>query len=748
MTKKRRRGGPSGGDGARPGMRPARVGGGKSRAPYPFEVRLRGAREVVEGGLSAKLVARSLGIPYTTVASWAQRYAAMGIQGLLVSPRGPAPRATDAADPKSEAVIALREEHPEYGSRRIQHVLARFAGLGVSATEVRRILAEAGLARSAPAPKPDRARPPRRFERAEPNQLWQTDIFTFLLRRHERLYLAAFMDDHSRYLVSYALGHHQKSSLVMEALSRGVADYGAPREVLSDQGRQYTAWRGETAFAQELRRLGVAHVKSRPQHPETLGKIERFWKTLWDELLSRTVFADFADCERRLRLYIKHYNFQRTHYALDGLVPADRFFRAAPHVRDAIEKNVEKNALLLAQEQPPQKPFYLVGRLGDQDLSIAAGVEGLKVQLGGSEQTIQLPKESDDDEVEIPGRLRGAQDDEEAEAASATDAEVAGARRGERRDGSPSLPDDPERPLGRALGDRGGRGEQDVAGDLLPARGARPHGDDASAGADGGAGWGRDDDLAGGAGKGERARGEAGAAREGATQERPTALPHAEAGEAWGHDDGDWLAGRKAAWSEEDWDVLAELADELDAVDGEDDGVAAGGFDPDEGWRGRALVWERKLTGADHVGPVGDAEVDEQEEEESSVVREEAGDERWPAAALRDREAGRGRADDGDGGGGAARTVAGADADAGAPGGAGAARRVAAGTAGAAAGAAEHEQERGAARAREPEAARGHGEDAPGARDGGGAPQGPDPRVEHDEDDADYVLILDDEDGS
>lgn len=749
MAKKKRRGGAGGQDGRRASGRPAAAGGGKARAPYPFEVRLRGAREVVEGGLSAKLVARSLGIPYTTVANWAQRYASMGVDGLLATPRGPAPRATDAPDPRRDAVIALHEQHPDYGARRMEHVLARFAGLGVSATEVRRILTEAGVPRRVSPPAKDRERPPRRFERAEPNQLWQSDIFTFLLRRHERLYMAAFIDDHSRYLVSYALGHHQKASLVLEALSRGVADYGAPREVLTDQGRQYTAWRGQTAFAQELRRLGIEHVKSRPQHPETLGKIERFWKTLWDELLSRTVFADFADCERRIRLYLKHYNFQRTHYALDGLVPADRFFRAAPHVRDAIEKNVEKNALLLAQEQPPQKPFYLVGRLGDQDLSIAAGVEGLKVQVGGSEQTIQLPKESDDDEVQIPGRVRAAEADEEAEAESEADAEVAGPQRRGGRYGATPLSHDPERAVGRALGDGGRRGDEDVARDLLPARGARPHGDDAGAGAPGWAGWGGDDEPAAGGGEGRGARGQAGAAREGAPAQRPPALPDAEAGQTRGDDDRGWLAGRKASWTEEDWRLLAELADELDVPDGEDDASEAaddvdGGYDPDEGWRGRALVWERKLTGADHVGPVGHAVTDEPEEEPS--VREEAGDVRDPAPSLRDREAGAGRRDDDDGGGRAARPVPCPHADDRAPGGAGPPRGVATGTTRAPSVAAEHEQERGAARAGEPEAARGHGEDEAGARDGSRAAQGPHPGVEHDEDDEDYVLILDDED--
>src|SRR5688572_11376573 len=91
------------------------------------------------------------------------------------------------------------------------------------------------------------------------------------------------MDDHSRFIVSHALAHHQRSELVMEALARGIATYGTPEEILTDQGRQYTAWRGETDFERELRRNGIRHVKSRPQHPQTLGKVERFWKTLWDE---------------------------------------------------------------------------------------------------------------------------------------------------------------------------------------------------------------------------------------------------------------------------------------------------------------------------------------------------------------------------------------------------------------------------------------------------------------------------------
>ena len=69
-----------------------------------------------------------------------------------------------------------------------------------------------------------------------------------------------------------------------------------------------------------------------PRHPQTLGKIERFWGTLWRECVEAAVFVDLGDAQRRIGLFIDHYNFQRPHQGIDGLVPADRFFGAASEV--------------------------------------------------------------------------------------------------------------------------------------------------------------------------------------------------------------------------------------------------------------------------------------------------------------------------------------------------------------------------------------------------------------------------------
>jgi transposase InsO family protein len=549
-----------------------------ARRAWPPEVRLQMAEAIVNRGVGVSTLSEAFGISPNTLMEWAQRYRKHGPDGVsgVIATREAKNREggqRGRVDRRREAVISAKREHPDQGTRRIRDVLERFEGMGVSETTIRRILHEEGLLEGVP-DLVDKPALERRFERAEPNQLWQSDIFTFLLRRHERLYVAAFMDDYSRYLVSLVIAHHQRSSLVMEALTRGIADYGAPREVLTDQGRQYVAWRGHTEFEEELRRQGIHHVKSRPHHPETLGKIERFWKTLWDEFLSRTVFADFGDCQRRVMLFVQAYNFRRPHQGIEGLVPADRFFRAAPQVREAIEKGVATNAMALAHERPQAKPFYLVGRLGDQDLSIALSGSGLLIKLGDREQTIGLRKEEEDE------GSRTAQRTSEAPAGAPDpqmDLEIGGARSG----GESPVSDGAERAVRGEAGDRGDRGGRDFAGDVLPAGNTSSERHAASAFSDGDRG-----ELGGGQ-PGEEdcaARGEGEEARTGTAPIGTAPGPDSEGGE--GRDGS--TPGPENQLEREWQDSFARLEERRDEA-----------FDADSEWRGRAVTWERKLAGAD-----------------------------------------------------------------------------------------------------------------------------------------------------
>jgi transposase InsO family protein len=190
------------------------------------------------------------------------------------------------------------------------------------------VLEEGGYKAPAP-PREPHGQEPKRFERAKPNQLWQTDLFTFVLKReNRRVHLVGFLDDHSRFLVGYGVHATASGALVRETLLAAVANFGSPEEVLTDNGTQYVTWRGKSEFTKMLEQRGIKQIVATPRHPETLGKIERFWGTLWRECVETAVFRGLEDARRRIGLFIDHYNFQRPHSGVGGMVPADRYFAA------------------------------------------------------------------------------------------------------------------------------------------------------------------------------------------------------------------------------------------------------------------------------------------------------------------------------------------------------------------------------------------------------------------------------------
>jgi transposase InsO family protein len=273
----------------------------------------------------------------------------------------------------------LKEANPEYGCQRISDILYRGPGMGVSASAVARVLKEEGY-ESAPAPSRPHPDKPRTFERARPNQLWQSDLFTFVLKRQgQRVHLVAFLDDHSRFVTGFGLASRASTDFVLEAARSAMGAYGPPEEMLTDQGPQYHTWRGKSGFVKEMEKRGIRHILARPRHPQTLGKVERFWGTLWRECVETAVFLDLPDARKRIGLFIDHYNFQRPHQSLEGLVPADRFFGAESEVRRTLEARVASNALELARDGAPRKSFYLTGRVGDMGLSVHT--EGEKVVM-------------------------------------------------------------------------------------------------------------------------------------------------------------------------------------------------------------------------------------------------------------------------------------------------------------------------------------------------------------------------------
>ena len=122
-------------------------------------------------------------------------------------------------------------------------------------------------------------------------------------------------------------------------------------------------WRGKSAFTRECEKRGIKQVVASPRRPQTLGKIERFWGTLWRECAQAAIFLDLEDARKRIGLFIDHYNFQRPHQGIDGLAPADRFFGAAQEMLATLQARVAANALELARHGVPRPPFYMAGQV-------------------------------------------------------------------------------------------------------------------------------------------------------------------------------------------------------------------------------------------------------------------------------------------------------------------------------------------------------------------------------------------------
>ncbi len=337
-------------------------------------------------GLPARDFSALVNISHHTLYSWKKRFEELGPGGLVDQPRG-SKQGSKLPELTKRTILMLKQAHPDWGCERISDMLVRGPALPASPNAVARVLKEAGyeLVEQPTKPHPDHVRS---FERAKPNQLWQTDLFTFVLKRqNRRVYLVAFLDDHSRFITGYGLHGSQSTPLVIEVVRAAIAAYGVPGEILTDNGTQYVTWRGKSQFTKELEKLGIKQLVAKPKRPQTLGKIERFWGTLWRECIESAVFVDLEDARRRIGLFIDHYNFQRVHSGIDGLVPADRFFQAAPQVLATLKERVSKNALELSRHGVPKQPFYLTGQVAGKPFSVHQAGDRVILQQAGSERS-------------------------------------------------------------------------------------------------------------------------------------------------------------------------------------------------------------------------------------------------------------------------------------------------------------------------------------------------------------------------
>jgi transposase InsO family protein/transposase-like protein len=375
----------------RKAVRPGRAklkGTRRHAGPYSPDQRRQAVEAYLKSGVSAKDFAKTWGTSPASLFKWQRAYREHGGKGLenrLFLKGGKKRGRKGLPEPVKQEITAVKRENPDFGIKKVRNFLWRFRGVKVSSGTVRKTFKEANIPPvQQKGKKRRRKQKPKvqRFERARAMQLWQTDITSYMLTRHsQRVYLTVFMDDHSRYIVSWALQLQQTKEFVIDTLLQGIQRFGKPEEVLTDQGRQYFSWRGKSDFRKLLSKQGIKHVVARAHHPQTVGKCERFWETVGDEFWDRVEPQDLAEARERFGHFVNHYNHFRPHQGLDGHVPADRFFGAAADVRKAIEDTISKNALRLAVGEAPRKPVYLIGQIGETPVSLHGEKGKLVLQM-------------------------------------------------------------------------------------------------------------------------------------------------------------------------------------------------------------------------------------------------------------------------------------------------------------------------------------------------------------------------------
>ena len=295
------------------------------------EQRYRAVLEVLEEGLPVTEVARRHGVARQTVHEWLARYAQGGLGGLADRSSRPASCPHQMAAAVEARIVSMRRDHPGWGPSRICWELER-AGVvplpGRSA--VYRALIRHGLVD--PKKRKRRREDYRRWERSRAMQLWQMDVMGRVhLADGTEVKIVTGIDDHSRFIVCAKVVLRATARPVCLALAGALRRHGVPEQILTDNGKVFTArfgrGPGPVLFDRICADNGIKHLLTRPYSPTTTGKVERLHKTMRAEFFTPNdrQFATIGELQAALDGWVAEYNTTRPHQSCGGRPPAERF---------------------------------------------------------------------------------------------------------------------------------------------------------------------------------------------------------------------------------------------------------------------------------------------------------------------------------------------------------------------------------------------------------------------------------------
>jgi len=275
-------------------------------------------------GANMAELCRRFGVSRKTGYKWRERFLRGGPTAL--NDRSRCPRHSPERTPARvrSAVIALRRRR-RWGGRKIHHRLQALGHRQVPApSTISGILKRHGLIDANESLK---HQPLCRFERAQPNELWQMDFKGHFAIGTGRCHPLTVLDDHSRYSMALRACDNERGMTVQQELTEAFRRYGLPEQMLMDNG---SPWGSDaehvlTPLTLWLIQLGIRVTHARPYHPQTQGKDERFHRSLDFEVIQRRWFRDLRQCQRQFDRWRDIYNLERPHESLNMQVPAQHY---------------------------------------------------------------------------------------------------------------------------------------------------------------------------------------------------------------------------------------------------------------------------------------------------------------------------------------------------------------------------------------------------------------------------------------
>ena len=294
---------------------------------------------VEQSSLSIPRTLAPIGIPRSTFYDWYSRYQEGGIEALVDGKPRPRRIWNKIPDKIETAIVNLALEEPDLSPRELAVNFTDTKGSFVSEATVYRLLKDHGLITS-PAfilmKAADRFANPT----TAPNQLWQTDFTYLKVIGWGWFYLSTVLDDFSRYILAWKLCTTMSATDVSDTLQVALQGSGLnqvkvlhrPR-LLSDNGPSYVS----SELGEWLEDNGIRHIRGRPYHPMTQGKIERYHRSMKNRILLENYYLP-GQLEHSIEEFVEYYNNCRYHESLDNLTPADVYFGRGQAILDRREK--------------------------------------------------------------------------------------------------------------------------------------------------------------------------------------------------------------------------------------------------------------------------------------------------------------------------------------------------------------------------------------------------------------------------